>query len=242
MGRHNDDGDSDDGLALGAQISRSRATGKAQRPTHTYKEEEIDDNSSAGSNADEDESSHKKKRKREAPVELPANRAVKRHRTVVPVARIERRDPRFEDTSGKFDQEIFDQAYGFLGEYKDSEIQALKKEVKDLKDPEERKEMLAVLKRLQQQRADEQRAAAVRKVAADTAKESRAHVSAGGKAFYLKKRDLRELAAVERFKTLEARGGNALDKALQKRRKKIASKDRKKLPMLPFRPPSTSSR
>jgi ribosomal RNA-processing protein 36 len=48
--------------------------------------------------------------------------------------------------------------------------------------------------------------------------------------FYLSKGAQRELVLQEKFKTLQAKGDGALDKYLEKKRKKNAGKDRKQLP------------
>ena len=50
----------------------------------------------------------------------------------------------------------------------------------------------------------------------------------GKKPFYLKASEKRRLALVQKFKTLKASGG--LEKALAKRRQKVASKDHRLLP------------
>jgi hypothetical protein len=57
----------------------------------------------------------------------------------------------------------------------------------------------------------------------------------GKKAFYLSKRAKKELALGEKFKQLEAKGPEAVDKFLAKKRAKNASKDKKSLPWA--RPP-----
>ena len=52
----------------------------------------------------------------------------------------------------------------------------------------------------------------------------------GKKPFFLSKAGKRELAMTDKFKELEAKGPGALDKFMQKRRKKKASKDKRALP------------
>jgi ribosomal RNA-processing protein 36 len=172
----------------------------------------------------------KKKRQRDTPAELSSKVPVGRFKKVVAVAKLDRRDPRFESAAGAFDQGVFDSAYSFLSEYKDSEIAELSKSVKGVKDAEQRKEVQGLLTQLQMQRSADERRKAVAKVTSGASKESRERVSSGGAAFYLKKRDLRELAAVERYKDLESKGGAAVDTALAKKRKRRAGKDRRRLP------------
>lgn len=126
---------------------------------------------------------------------------------------------------------MFDKAYGFLEGYRDDEIATLKAELKkNVADPEERQQLKDVLQKLQNQRAQQKQKQVLGKVVHQKNKERREAISAGKSAYYPKQRELRELAAVERFKGLEAKGDAALDKALAKKRKRLAGKDRKKLP------------
>ncbi len=60
-------------------------------------------------------------------------------------------------------------------------------------------------------------------------------VAAGGcwqgkKAYFLSKSAQKQLVLEEKFKALQAKGDGAVDKYLEKKRKKNASKDRRQLP------------
>ncbi len=52
----------------------------------------------------------------------------------------------------------------------------------------------------------------------------------GKKPFFLSKAGKRELVLTEKYKELEAKGPGALNKFMEKRRKKKASKDKRALP------------
>lgn len=147
-------------------------------------------------------------------------------------------DPRFDDLSGAFDAAVFRKSYAWLGEVKDNEIAALKAELAGGSskaarkaargmDPERREGLQALLSQLRQQRTDERVGDAVRAGVAARKAEERAAVAAGKAPYFPKRRELRELAASERFKLLEGRGDGAVAKALLKRRKKLAGKERK---------------
>lgn len=195
-------------------------------------DDEADDSGSAGGDSSGGGGGRltgvKRKRGKNAPEEVSAKARVPRVRTVVAVPAIKRRDPRFD--GGPVNDDMFRKAYAFLSEYKDSEIAALKEDTKKTKDPEERKRMQTLLTKLQQQRATERSADAVRKVLHDRKKAEGEAQESGKRPYYLKAREVKELARVEQFKALEAKGDAAVDKALAKRRKKLASKERRMLP------------
>lgn len=144
-------------------------------------------------------------------------------------------DPRFEETAGKVNEDTFRQNYEFLNEYKDSEIKALKKELYKTREPEAKAEMQGVLTKLQQQRSEEQRRDKLREVSRQVKHQEAERVAQGKAPYFPKRRELKELADVTSFASLERKGGAAVDKALKKRRKKITAKDRKWLPPPPKR-------
>jgi ribosomal RNA-processing protein 36 len=117
-----------------------------------------------------------------------------------------------------------------LGEYKDKEIAALKAELKMAKAPSDGTELQTLLTKLQQQRAEELRKAAVRTVVRNQKKNEVDKISEGKRPYFLKKSALRDIAAATRFTELESKGDSAMEKAFKKRRKKLAAKDRKWLP------------
>ena len=67
-----------------------------------------------------------------------------------------RRDPRFEEQSGRFSQNVFDTTYSFLKEKKIKEMNDLKKLLKKTKDEDKRKELSDLLQRLKNQQMAEE--------------------------------------------------------------------------------------
>lgn len=55
------------------------------------------------------------------------------------------RDPRFEKLSGHFNQDLFEKSYAFLDDYKQSEQELLRKQIKKTKNPEHREELQQLL-------------------------------------------------------------------------------------------------
>lgn len=47
-----------------------------------------------------------------------------------------RRDPRFERSSGQFNQGLFEKSYGFVYDYEDEELLYLDKQIKQTSDPD----------------------------------------------------------------------------------------------------------
>ena len=138
------------------------------------------------------------------------------------------RDPRFDDLSGQYNEELFTKSYGFLSNIKEREREKVHKQFKKEKDPEKKAELKVLLNRTKQQKlAEEQkqkrtdREKAVRKI-------EKTLVQEGKTPFYLKKSDKSQLELAEKFRELKKSG--KLENYLQKKRKKIASKDKKKFP------------
>lgn len=227
--------------------SHSHPTTKNESSSSDSEESNAKDDNDNSNEDEEDEAPEgiTSTKSKNAPVELRANKPVSRFRQIVIVPRNERKDPRFEEKSGKLNEHQFTQNYDFLDTYRDDEIKALQNEIKKVKNIEERTAMKEILTKLLQQRADVTNRRAVQEVLHNQQKARTEAIEQGKNPYYPKQREIRELAAVERFKQLETKGGAALDKAIQKKRKKLASKDRKRLPMssLPTRryPSSLSS-
>jgi ribosomal RNA-processing protein 36 len=247
----------DDGPTLGGTIaghkfrdaSRARASAPPRHARAAAREEldsddAEDDGGENGDEGDEDgggaaASSRPVAKDRNAPQEMKSNRPVSRLRHVVVVPKAERRDPRFEASSGSFDDALFSKAYSFLDGYRDDEIKALGGELKKVSDPEEREQLRAVLVKLRQTRANVQQQRTEAAVVQETKRVRREAVAEGKGAYFPKKRDLREMVAVQRFKELERKGGGALEKALAKKRKKLVAKDRKRAGSVLAGPPPT---
>ena len=167
-------------------------------------------------------------RRRDAPAEMPSTMAVSRFRAAVAAPNRLLRDPRFEPATGKFDAALFRANYSFLGEYKESEIAALRAELGACREPSRRAELAALLAQSSQQRNEEVEREAVRAALTKRKREEAAAVAAGKKPFFLKRADLKKVVAEERFRLLQEKGGAAaVDRALQRRRKKLLGKEKR---------------
>lgn len=181
--------------------------------------------------SDAEDSGHRKKRNKHAPTEMPTNRPVGRFRQVVDVPKKERRDPRFDPTSGKFKPDLFNKSYAFLEEYRDQEIANLSKQLKKNKNQEEKEALKQELTQLKMQRGEDKRAKNLAATKRDLKRAERESIASGSNPYFAKRRELKELEIIEKFKELESKGGaSAIEKAIAKRRKKVTSSDRRRLP------------
>ena len=162
-----------------------------------------------------------------APAELSSKKAVSRKREVVPTQKIDHRDPRFEPLSGPLDEQKLKKNYSFLDLYRDSEINELKSAIRSTKDPDAKEKLkrglLSMESRKKSQRMKEQEQEILR----EHRKGEKVKIEQGKKPFYLKKSDQKQLALKKRFEGMK---GKQVDKVIERRRKKQASKEKKSMP------------
>lgn len=78
------------------------------------------------------------------PAEMSAKIPVSRYRVVVRGSKQERRDPRFDDQCGEFSESVYRKTYSFLDDYKQKEMEDLRKAARKTRN-EEQKKMLQTL-------------------------------------------------------------------------------------------------
>lgn len=99
-----------------------------------------------------------KRASKHSPMEVSSKRAVGRFREVVELNKPKVRDPRFEKLSGHFNQDLFEKSYAFLDDYKQSEQELLRKQIKKTKNPEHREELQQLLLKMTTREASAQEA------------------------------------------------------------------------------------
>ncbi|KAL8791402.1 MAG: hypothetical protein Q9213_000018 [Squamulea squamosa] len=162
-----------------------------------------------------------------APAEMSSKKAVSRKREVVQTVKRDVRDPRFEPVTGPVNEEKAKKNYSFLNDYRDSEMNDLKSQIRQTKDATAKEKLKRSLlsmesrKKAQQMKDQESEIQRVHR-----AKEKEL-VKQGKKPFYLKKGDQKKLALVKRFEGIK---GKRLDKVIERRRKKNAQKERRDMP------------
>ena len=162
-----------------------------------------------------------------APAELSSKKAVSRKREVVPVRKINHRDPRFEPVSGAVDDRKTKKNYSFLDTYRDSEISELKSALRKTKNDESKEKLKRALLSMESRKKSQEMKEQQQEVLRRHRKEEKEKIEQGKKPFYLKKVDQKKMALVEKFEGMK---GKQVDKLIERRRKKSAAKERKGMP------------
>ncbi|GMK55342.1 hypothetical protein CspeluHIS016_0203980 [Cutaneotrichosporon spelunceum] len=180
-----------------------------------------------------------------APAVMSSKKQVSRRRGVIDVPRAERRDPRFSALSAeKTNADVHVKRYAFVPELLEAEIRSLQAQVVAAKKAEKacklvekprfteareevERELAQVRTRLDRARTEQRE----REVLAKVRGEENARRKEGKGAWYLKKSEKRDLLLEARFEALEKEGGaRAVKKVVEKKRKKVAGKEKKSRP------------
>lgn len=162
-----------------------------------------------------------------SPAEISSKKAVSRKREVIPAIKRECRDPRFEPLSGPLDEKKLQKAYSFLDDYREDEMKELRSAIKKTKDEAEKEKLKRALLSMESRKNAQERRRKEAEILDRHLKEEKQLVKRGKKPFYLKKAEQRKRLLVERFSELK---GRRLDRVLERRRKKIEGKEKKKMP------------
>lgn len=165
-----------------------------------------------------------------APTEQTSKRQVTRRREVIATHKPIARDPRFSAAvQGRpIDEERLHRAYGFLDEYRDSEIAQLRAAAKKTKDAAAKEELKRALASMEGKKKAQQAREAERKLLEEHRRREKELVKQGKKPFYLKRSEQKKQLLVDRFAGLK---GKQVDRVIERRRKKLASKERRDMPM-----------
>ncbi|KAF2744469.1 DUF947-domain-containing protein [Sporormia fimetaria CBS 119925] len=201
----------------GPPSKKSKATKEKPR----RKDAEQDDGS------DSDGAPHARSSKH-APAVQTSKRPVTRRREVVEVKKPVSRDPRFNHVAGPTpDENVLSKRYGFLDDYKASEMAELKAAIKKTKNEEDKEKLKRKLLSMESQKKAKDSKEQQQKIIQEHRKKEKELIKQGKQPFYLKKSEQKKLALVDRFENMKAK---QRDKVIERRRKKVASKERKNMP------------
>ncbi|KAM3423414.1 rRNA biogenesis protein RRP36 [Cercospora zeina] len=196
-----------------------------QAPSDDSSEEHLDSDSDSGPS--EEGAPHKSRTSKHAPTAQSTKYQVSRRRQVVDVPKLNVRDPRFDAFHQRAPTGNLAKAYSFLADYQKDEIKELKAEIKRTKSEEEkdilRRKVNSMENRLKAKAAKEREQEVLRK----HRKEEKSKVEQGKTPYYLKKKELKEKALVEKFKGMKSK---ERQKLIEKRQKKESQKEKKKMP------------
>jgi ribosomal RNA-processing protein 36 len=177
----------------------------------------------------------KGKRDKNAPAEMSTKRAVSRYRQVLPSEKPKSRDPRFDDLSGKLNEDLFNRSYGFIKELEDKDLDDIRLQIAKEKDVDEKERLVKLQQSILSQRRSKEAGQVRQNIKREWRKKQMEQVKQGAKPYFLKESDMKRLELVEKFKNTK---GKNLDKILEKRRKKNQSKDRRYTAPKPSAKPS----
>ncbi|XP_015584831.1 ribosomal RNA processing protein 36 homolog [Cephus cinctus] len=168
-----------------------------------------------------------KRENKNRPREASAKKQVPRYMEVVPLKKTAPRDPRFDSLCGTFNEKAFKHSYAFLTKLRESDLEALKKELKESDDPKRIKKIKYLIQRLENQLREENK----RKLEEERNKiekqEIAEDIKEGKKPSFRKKSEKKILNLVSQYEELKTTG--KLKKHIQRLRKKNTTKDRRKL-------------
>lgn len=165
-------------------------------------------------------------------MEMSSRRKVSPYRKVMQTRDTSGRDPRFDPTLGEAPRATaFRSRYGFLiDDVLQKDIKAAEKVVKKARREDIRANAKLRLSRLRQQQHEAEARLAEEEAARSVRAKQRQTAAAGGRVFFPKRRELKQLAEEKRFELLRQRGGNrAVERVIRKKRERNARRDRKKL-------------
>ena len=152
-------------------------------------------------------------------VTLPENTKAKRYN-----------DPRFDRSMGHFNPDLFKKSFNFIDDLQAKEMAMIRAQLRDRNLPESKREQLqALLQRAQSKKHQIERDEKRKTLVKEWKQQERELVAKGLKApYHLKKSDLRRMEMVSEYKQAQAKG--TVEKLIEKRRKKKATKQHTQLP------------
>ncbi|OWO99900.1 hypothetical protein B2J93_6955 [Marssonina coronariae] len=162
-----------------------------------------------------------------APTEISSKKAVSRKREVVPVVKRAYRDPRFAAVAGPVDESKISRAYSFLDDYREDEMKELRTAIKNAKDEDMKEKLKRALLGMESRKKAQARKNKEQEILDRHRKEEKELVKRGKQPFYLKKAEQKKRVLLDTFGELK---GKQLDHVIERRRKKLEGKEKKKMP------------
>ncbi|OTA92629.1 hypothetical protein M434DRAFT_396297 [Hypoxylon sp. CO27-5] len=219
------------GALAKAQASLPSARRGKARMSQEEDEDEEDSDSDQPDSKPKDKSRPKPHRSsKHAPAEQSSKRPVSRKREVVSIHKPVARDPRFSAAvSGRpIDEDKLRKAYSFLDEYRDSEMAELRAAIKKTKDAGAKEELKRALASMESKKQAQKQRDKERELLEEHRRQEKELVKQGKKPFYLKKSEQKKQLLVDRFSGLKKK---QVDRVIERRRKKLAARERRDMPM-----------
>ncbi|KAH8598016.1 hypothetical protein B0O99DRAFT_615706 [Bisporella sp. PMI_857] len=216
------------GALAKAQASMTKSSKKVSKLSKKDEDEDgWEDNEAAERKAGRKDKRDFNRSSKHAPTEISSKKAVSRKREVVPIPKREIRDPRFESMAGSVDEARVRKAYAFLDDYREDEMKELREQIKKSKNEDEKERMKRTLLSMESKKKAQMRKDKEQEILDRHRKEEKELVRKGKQPFYLKKAEQKKRVLLEQYGEMK---GKQLDRVIERRRKKIEGKEKKKLP------------
>ena len=181
-----------------------------------------------------------KRTSKHAPAEMTSKKQVSRRRDFTETKKVQARDPRFMPLGpGAFgataagpgstlDEIKARKAYAFLDDFRESEMLELRTAIKKSKNAGEKEKLQKALLSMESRKKTQDRKDRERAVIEEHRKKEKELVKQGKTPFYLKKSEQKKRMLVDQFQGMKKKEA---DRAIERRRKKVAGKEKKLLPM-----------
>lgn len=219
--------------ALRARLRELREQkGLPQPPAKKAKDdedEEQDESDDDSESDDDDQGAPKSRSSKHAPASQTSKRQVTRKRTVVDAnaPKFKSRDPRFTAIGGRHDEETLKKNYSFLNDYADTEMGELRAAIKKTKSEDDKEVLKRKLLSMESKKKSREAKEREQEVMRQHRKKEKEAIDQGKNPFYLKRSEQKQLALVEKYNSMK---GKDREKLLERRRKKVAGKEKKMMP------------
>ncbi|KAL7654891.1 rRNA biogenesis protein rrp36 [Aspergillus niger] len=170
-----------------------------------------------------------------APAVQSSKHAVSRKRTIIePPSVPKSRDPRFDPTvlsqGGRGNPQGTSNAYAFLDEYRRDELKQLKEQYAKTKNQEQKEALKRTIRSTQDRLRAMENRKREKEILAEHKKKEKQLIREGKKSnpYFLKKSDLKKQVLLKKYENMNSKDRT---KALERKRKKTAAKERKEMPM-----------
>ncbi|KAF2128726.1 DUF947-domain-containing protein [Dothidotthia symphoricarpi CBS 119687] len=186
------------------------------------------DEGNGGRGDSDSDAAPKARPSKHAPAVQSSKRMVSRKRQVVDVKKPVSRDPRFENINGPLpDDNTIGNRYGFLDDYRKSEIADLRSTIRKSKNEGEKERLKRQLLPMESQQKTRENKEAQQHVIRNHKQKEKELVKQGKQPFYLKKSEQKKIALIDRFQNMKSK---QRDHVIERRRKKVTAKERRNMP------------
>lgn len=208
------------------KAANSEKPSKKSKTAKRSRQDDDEDENSETDSSDSDGAPHARSSKH-APAVQSSKRAVTRRRDVVDFKKSTFRDPRFDKAGPRTDENTLKKRYGFLEDYKTSEMADLKTAIKKTKNEDEKEKLKRKLMSMESQKKAQERKDKLQEVAREHKKKEKELIKQGKQPFYLKKSEQKNLALIDKFQNMKSKDR---DRLIERRRKKATAKERRNMP------------